>query len=81
MAEFHNWNNVLSIVREIRTQHKLPKKLPGLGEDLSKVTTVKEQELLRRMRRPGWTKLPETPRDILKSILMQTLFKFLFVVR
>jgi hypothetical protein len=81
LAEFHNWNRVLSIVRKIRTQHKLHKKLPGLGEDLSKVTTVKEQELLRKMRRPGWTKLPETPGDILKSVLMQTVFYFLFVVR
>jgi hypothetical protein len=34
---------VLSIFREIRTQHKLPEKLPGLGEDLSKVKTVKAQ--------------------------------------
>jgi hypothetical protein len=47
-AEFHNWNRVLSIFREIGTQHKLPENLPGLGEDLSKVTTVKEQELLRK---------------------------------
>lgn len=39
---------MLSIFREIGTQHKLPENLPGLGEDLSKVTTVKEQELLRK---------------------------------
>jgi hypothetical protein len=41
---------------------------------------VKEQELLRKMRRPGWTKLPETPEDNLKSILMQSVFNFLFVI-
>ena len=52
-AEFHNWNRVLSIFREIGTQHKLPENLPGLGEDLSKVTTVKEQELLRKWEDQG----------------------------
>ena len=32
------------------------------------------------MRRPGWTKLPETPEDTLNSILLQIMFNFLFVV-
>ncbi|KAE9372099.1 Nadph-dependent carbonyl reductase from Sporobolomyces Salmonicolor [Stipitochalara longipes BDJ] len=69
-VEPYNWNKVLTILREIRPQHQFPEDVPGLGEDMSKVSTVKEEELLRRLGRQGWIKLPQTLEDGLKSMSM-----------
>jgi len=69
-VEPYNWNTVLTVLREIRPQHQLPENVPGLGEDMSKVSTVKEEELLRRLGRIGWIKLPQAVEDGLKSMSM-----------
>jgi len=69
-VEPYNWNKVLAVLREIRPRHQFPEDVPGLGEDMSKVSTVKEEELLHRMGRSGWTKLPEILEDSLKSMSM-----------
>jgi len=57
-------------LREIRPQHQFPEDVPGLGEDMSQVSTVKEEELLRRLGRIGWIKLPQALEDGLKSMSM-----------
>lgn len=61
---------MLAGLREIRPRHQFPEDVPGLGEDMSKVSTVKEEELLHRMGRQGWTKLSEILEDGLKSMSM-----------
>jgi hypothetical protein len=63
-----NWNQVLAILRNIRPIHKFPEDLPGLSEDIGKVPTVKEVELLHRLGRPGWTELSEILEDGLQSM-------------
>lgn len=58
-----NWNGVLATLRELRAGHVFPEDILGLGRDSSKVSTEREELLLRRMGRKGCLSL----RDSLES--------------
>jgi hypothetical protein len=47
-------------LRELRPDHPWPEDIEGLGRDLSRVSTEREEQMLRRMGRKGWVSLRES---------------------
>jgi hypothetical protein len=63
----YNWNMSLDALRDMRPENKFPARLPDLGDDLTKVTTARAEELLVKMGRPGCVDLKVTLEDALQS--------------
>jgi hypothetical protein len=64
----YNWNMILDALRDTRPEYKFPAWLPDLGDDLTKVTTARAEELLVKMGRPGWVNLKVTSEDALQRL-------------
>jgi hypothetical protein len=63
----YNWNMILDALRDLRPEHEFPARLPDLGNDLTKLTTARAEELLVKMGKPGWVDLKVTLEDALQS--------------
>lgn len=68
-AKPYNWNEVLSVLRELRPEQSIPADIPDPGKDLTKVDNAGAEALLVRMGRPGFIGLRETLERSLTSFL------------
>ena len=62
-AEPFNFNKLVHLMRKINPNKELPEDVPGLGEDLTTVSTGRSVALLRSMGQPGWKRMLESLKE------------------
>ena len=63
-----NWNDVMAILRELKPGHEWPDDVAGLGRDLLRVSTEREEGMLKSIGRRGWVELRESLRDAVECL-------------
>lgn len=63
-----NWNDILAVFRKLYPQRKFREDYEDIGQDLSKVSNGRAEDLIKRLGRPGWASLEESVKAVTEHI-------------
>jgi nucleoside-diphosphate-sugar epimerase len=67
-AHPYTWNDILAVFRKLYPQRKFIDDLKDFGQDLSKVSNARAEELVERFGLPGWTSLEESVKAVADTL-------------